>query len=219
MFALAGSAVCRYANDMLRGFSIIGLLIFCLFVSACSAARDGHVIRSESVTPSGDKIQTGIENTWTPNATAIAEKIYTGAWDFYDERAGGSVLVRLSRHDHVVGSFDGNSYFKIAFQLPVNVSIGKTVNLRAIPPGRKTRKAPYDYDIADMQDGEITAFKFGNPMMGWMKRAQVASAKVLALDAKQAVIHLKLKAALDPSWDFDIDETFTLAVTPVKPSR
>ena len=70
-----------------------------------------------------------------------------------------------------------------------------------------------------MKDGEITAFRFGNPMMGWMKRADVASVKVLSLDAKQAVIHLKLKATLDPYWDFDFDQTFTLAVTPAKPTR
>lgn len=204
---------------MIRLRSLVALLLFRLFVSACSTARDGHVIRSESVTPSGDKIQTAIENTWTPNAMAIAEKRYTGAWDYYDQRAGASILVSLSRHDHWVGSFDGNSYFKIAFQLPADVSIGKTVNLRAIPSGRKTRKAPYDYDIANMKDGEITAFRFGNPRMGSMKRADVASVKVLSLDAKQAVIHLKLKATLDPDWDFDFDQTFTLAVTPVKPTR
>jgi hypothetical protein len=201
---------------MHRLFLVAVSLIACLLVSACSTARDGHVILSVSVTPSGEKIQTSIENTWTPNARAIAEKIYTGAWEYYDQRAGGSILVRLSRHDHMVGSFDGNAYFRIAFQLPADISVGKTVKLHAIPPGRKTRKAPHDYNIAEMEDGEITASKFGNPMMGWMKRAEVASVKVLSLDAKQAVIHLKLKAALDPKFDFDFDQTFTLAVTPVK---
>jgi hypothetical protein len=202
---------------MARRFLIIVLLITALVVSACSSGREKHVIRSVSITPSGEKIATTIENTWTANATAVAERNYVGAWNYHDQRTGGSILVRLSRHDHSVGSFDGNSFYEIAFQLPLDISVGKTMHLRPIPKNRPTRKAQYNYDVAEMRDGEIAAMRFGNPRSGTMTSADVATVKLLSLDAKQAVIHLKLKATLDnPSFEFDFDEPFTLAVVPLK---
>ncbi len=191
----------------LRCLSLTG----CLFLAACASSQDGDT--TISTTESGMKVRTTIQRSWNTNAKAIANRVYNGAWEFRELEAGGSVVVRLYRNDFLIGTFGGGSYYEIVFQIPADVSSGQEVLLRPIPRGRSAKKIG-EYDrLAPMKDGEITAFKYGNPMMGWMKGSKIAKVKVISIDDKEAVIHLRLKADLDDSWDFDMNEQFTLKVT------
>jgi len=63
-----------------------------------------------------------------------------------------------------------------------------------------------------MRDGEITGFKYGNPRAGQMQQLKEATVKVVSVSGRKAVIHLRLKADLDPVFDFDVDEEFSLDV-------
>jgi hypothetical protein len=188
-----------------------------LFLAACSSSRDGET--TISTTASGMKVRTTIQKSWNTNAKAIANKVSNGAWEFRELEAGGSSVVRLYRNDFLLGTFDGASYYEIVFQIPADVSPGQEVSLRPIPKERPAKKIG-EYDrLAPMKDGEITAFKYGNPLMGWMKQSKIAKVKIVSIGNKEAVIHLRLKADLDDSWDFDMDQQFTLKVTSPKKKR
>ena len=76
-----------------------------------------------------------------------------------------------------------------------------------------------DDRLAPMKDGQITAFKYANPLMGWMKQSKIAKVRIVSIDDSEAVIHLRLKADLDEIGDFDIDEQFTLKVTSTNHGR
>jgi hypothetical protein len=157
-------------------------------------------------------VETTTENTWSPGHKAIADKVYTGAWEFRSAAQGDGTLVRLYRRSHIVGSYDGTSYYEIAFVLPAAAKAGDSFNLKVIPPQRPFRKVG-EYDrLAPMEVGEISAFRFGNPSMGWMKTAKRASVRVVSVNQSKAVLRLILKADLDPGFDFDIDREFTLKV-------
>jgi hypothetical protein len=189
----------------------------CLFLAACSSSQDGEI--TISTTESGMKVRTTIQKSWNTNAKAVANKVYNGAWEFRELEAGGSVVVRVYRNNFLIGTFDGASYYEIVFQIPADVSSGQEVLLRPIPRRRPTKKLG-EYDrLAPMKDGEITAFKYGNPMMGWMKQSKIAKVKIASVGDKEVVIHLRLKADLDESWDFDMDQQFTLKVISSKNKR
>jgi hypothetical protein len=196
-----------YIQTLSRGLSLVG----CVLLSACATVQDGETaIRT---TESGMKVRTTIKNSWNPGAKVIANKVYNGAWEYHELQASESIVVRLYRNDFLIGTFDGASYYEIVFQIPTDVSSGQEVLLRPIPRGRPAKKVG-EYDrLAPMKDGEITAFKYGNPMMGWMKQSKIAKVKIVSIGDKEAVIHLRLKADLDDSWDFDMDQQFTLKVT------
>lgn len=63
-----------------------------------------------------------------------------------------------------------------------------------------------------MHPGEIAAMRFGNPSMGWMKSAERATVRILSIGKYKVVIHLMLKAKLDPDFEIDIDKNFVLQV-------
>jgi hypothetical protein len=179
-------------------------------LSACATGQDDGASKT---TESGMKVRTTIENSWNLEAQAIADKVYNDAWEFHELKAGKAVVVRLYRNDFLIGTFDGASYREIVFQIPPDVKSGQKISLRTIPAGRPAKKVgKYDH-LAPMKDGEVTAFRFGNPSMGWMKKSEIAKVKIVSIDDTEAVIHLRLKADLEEHWDFDIDEQFTLKVT------
>lgn len=123
---------------------------------------------------------------------------------------GDSIVVHLFRSDAVIGPTDEAGSYKITFQIPADSKPGHTIELRPIPRLRWAGEVDATVRVADMKDGEIVASKYGNPLLGWMKRTKVASVDILAVDETKVVIHLRLQADLDKYWDFDIDDDFTL---------
>jgi len=189
-------------------------LIGCLLISACASNQDGATtIRT---TQSGMKVRTTINNSWNTDAKAIANKVYNGAWGFHEMKAGESIVIRLYRNDFLVETVDGAGYYEIVFQIPADTELGKEILLRPIPRSRAAKKQGEYNRLAPMKDGEITAFRYGNPLMGWMKQSKVSKVKIVSMEDTKTVIYLRLKADLDEDWDFDMDEQFTLKVTSQK---
>ncbi len=195
-------------------FLIHPLLVGCLLISACSLRKDPEI--TVITTELGEKVRNTIRHRWNMNANAIARKIDTGAWEFARLETGKSVVVRLYYLDVLIGAFDGAGYYEIVFQIPSDVRPGQTLPLKPMPKGRKARKEGGDDLVATMKDGEITAFKFGNPMMGWMQQCKIATVEIISIGDKEAVIRLRLKTDLDEAYDFDMDQLFTAKVTPPK---
>lgn len=186
-------------------------LFGCLLISACASSQDGETtIRT---TESGMKVRTTIQNSWNKDAKAIVNQVYNGAWEFHELESGGSIVVRIHRSDFLIGTFDGASRYEIAFQIPSDTRSGQEIALTPVPRGRPAKEEGEHLHLASMKDGEITAFKYGNPLMGWMKRSKIAKVKIVSMGNTEAVIRLRLKADLDPSWDFDMDEQLTLKNT------
>ncbi len=161
-----------------------------------------------------NQVKTTTKNTWSHDVQVIANKVYNGAWEHHEVKSGASIAVSLSEHNFLVGTFDGVSYYNIVFQLPSDVKEGQTIQLKAIPNKRAAMKINEYTQIASMKDGEVTAFRFGNPMMGWMKKADLASVKIVSIKKSKVVIQLRLKADLHEHLDFDMNEQFTLRVIP-----
>jgi hypothetical protein len=184
-------------------------LLGVLFIPACVSRGDGEKLVRK--TPFGN-VETVIQNSWHVDARAIASKSYNDGWGFHRLGVGDSIVVRIYRSDFLIGTFDGLSHQEIVFQLPAEVQPGQAIGLRPIPASRAARvEGEYDR-VAPMRDGEITAFKFGNPLMGWMKVSKVSHVKIVSMDDDTVVIHLRLKADLDDAWNFDLDEQFSLKV-------
>ncbi|PCJ53538.1 MAG: hypothetical protein COA79_22735 [Planctomycetota bacterium] len=162
-------------------------LILCLLVSGC--------------------VSTTTRNSWNSNTTAIANKIYNGAWEFYSHSQGKDTVIRLY-HKNSLMFTDGRSYYEIVFQLPSKVQTGKTYLLSPVPATRPAKKVGENDRLADMREGEITAFRYGNPVMGWMKVADEASVKIISIGKIWSVIRLKLKSKLEPKMRFDFDQSF-----------
>lgn len=190
-------------------------LVAGLLVSGCVSTPDGET--TVRPTESAMQVRTTIQNTWTKGAAATVDKNYNGAWGLHEVTAGGSIVARLYRHDFLIGTIDGAVAHEIAFQIPADVHPGQEIALTPVPGGRPARKEGESYRLAPMKDGEITAFQFCNPLMGWMKRSKIAKVTILSIREKEVVIRLRLKADLVEVGDFDMDEQFTLKVTPLKP--
>jgi len=158
------------------------------------------------------KVRTTIQNTWNTGARAIVNKIYNGAWEFHELKAGDSIAVRLYRNDFLVGTLDGASYYEIVFQIPADVRSGQEISLKPVSRLRPAKKEGEFNRLALMKDGEITAFRYGNPLMGWMKRRKISKVTIVSIGDTEAVIQLRLKADLDGNWEYDMDEQFTLKV-------
>lgn len=196
------------SNRTLTSFCIVSLILSFL-ASGCSSHENGKV--SIRLTTSG-KIRTVVDNSWNPGTKAIINKSYTGAWEFRELAKGDSIVIRLHRSDFLIGTFDGHSSHEIVFQLPSEIQLGKIYQLKPAAPNRPTRKVGQYHRLAEMQEGELTAFKFGNPTMGRMKQVEKASVQIISIADNEAVIKLELKANLDPDWDFDISKKFTVAL-------
>lgn len=187
------------------------LLAGCLLASACTAGRDKDTTITQY--PSGQKVRSTIKHRWNVDASATVRKIDTGAWQFARLETGDSIVVRLYHLDFLIGTLDGAAYDEIVFQLPADVRPGQKITLKPMPKGRKARKEGEDDLLAAMKDGEITAFKYANPLMGWMQRCQIATVEIISIREKEVVIHLRLKAVLDEAYDFDMNQQFTTQVT------
>ena len=197
----------NHTETLLRCLSLIG----CLLISACASSQDGDTaIRTAKP---GVKVRTTIQNSWNEGAKAVVNKVYNGAWEFHELESGESVVVRVYRSDFLTGTFDRASHYEIAFQIPSDTQPGQEISLRPVPSGRSAKQEGEYKRLASMKEGEITAFRYGNPLMGWMKQCKIAKVKIVSIGDTEVVIHLRLKADLEESWDFDMDEQFTLKVT------
>lgn len=192
--------------------SFVACLVGCLLNSVGAADQVKKVSISE--TASGMKVKTTIEQTWNPSAQAVVDKVYNRAWEFHEMTVGNSTVVHLYHGGFLMGTVDGAAYHKIVFQLPAEVQTGQTYQLKPVPFYRLAKKNGKYLRLAGMKDGELTAFQYGNPAMGWMKRAKEASVKILSMTETKVEIHFRLKADLDPHLDFDMDKRFTLDVVP-----
>lgn len=160
----------------------------------------------------GCGVETKIENTWSPGHKAIAEKIYTGDWEFRSLTKGDGIVVRLYREDFITGSFDGLSHEEIVFVLPSSARAGDSFDLKPVPPDRPTRGKGLFDRLAPMEIGEITAAAFANPSSATMRLPKRATVRVRSLNQRKAVIQLDLKTHLEPGFDMDIDRSYTLKV-------
>lgn len=174
---------------------IQGLALILALLSACGTTK------------------TAVENSWGTRSKAVSNKVYTGAWEFHSTTKGDGIVVRLYREDFLVGTYDGRSFYEIAFVLPATAAAGDSFALNPIPEGRSFRRDGKFHRLAEMHPGEIAAMRFGNPSMGWMKSAERATVHIVSIGNHKVVIHLMLKAKLDPDFDFDIDRRFVLQVT------
>ncbi len=159
-----------------------------------------------------DGVKTTVEHEWYPNSIGIAERVYTGAFDYDSIEAGHGTLIRLYRLDVLIDSLDGAGYFEIAFQLPEVIEAGKKYKFRSIPSDRKVERQEQECETTAMQTGEATAFRYGNPMMGWMTddANHIAELTVLHIGEVEMRVHVRLAVELEPRLKFDVDENFTL---------
>lgn len=187
-----------------------GLLQLSFLISGCTGIQHGEVKVGER----SMKVASRVENSWNTGAKVTVNRVYTDAWEFHELSEGTSTVVRLYRSDFLVETLDGGSRHEIVFQLPSTAQPGDVFKLKPVSAKRPWRKAGEFDKLGMMRDGELTAFQYGNPMMGWMERPRTASVKIVSVDKNHAVIHLRLKAKLEPDLDFDMDEEFTLEVKP-----
>lgn len=159
-----------------------------------------------------DGVRTTIRHGWFPNHIGIAEVIDTGVFEYNSSEPGDGTLLRLDEHHFVVESVDGASSVEIAFQLPRDIETGRPYQLRPIPSDRQVEQVDDDTRTASMEPGEFTAFRYANPMAGWMVSDQESKATVTILDLAELemVIHVRLSADLWPRFTFDIDQEYTL---------
>ena len=153
----------------------------------------------------GEQTDTKIEKEWRIGAVGIAGRYGGGWWSYRSAEAGEGILVRLYEYHHVRGSFDGTSYSEIAIQLPADAREGSRFKLQALPSGGSDQRAV-------MKVGQIAAMQFGNPRWGLLGAADDAELRVISIGDAEVVIHLKLKANLEPMFSFDIDEQIRLSV-------
>lgn len=179
-------------------------------IAATAVPADPEPIKVTRATESGWKIETTIDHRWHPNSVGVAERAYTGAWDCDSVERGDGTCLMLRRRNFLVGSFDGQSYFEIAFQLPADPVIGEPYVCHPIPVDREAAGETRFSETARMRSGEFTAFRFGNPMMGWMEEAGSATVTILETSSTGMRIHVRLIADLSPHFDLDMDEEFDL---------
>lgn len=190
----------------------VALLVNLLALTNCAP----NPLREETVTTyeSGGKIQSVREFSLTRNATGIVEKHYDGAWSPRSVGPGKGTVIRIYRSSFLVGSLDGLSHSEILIQLPDDPVQGRRYPLTAPSGPRATRTDKYENILGNLREGEVAAYKFGNPMSGELKNVDSAWVEVLSVGARTAVIHLRLKADLEPRFDFDIDEQFKIGIGP-----
>jgi len=194
---------------LFKARSGIPLLAFipALLASACAEHEDGHFpLHVEHL-----KVKT--RYSWTPDAHAMARLRWNGVWEFFELNPGTSTVVHLYRHEFRTTSSDGQFYYEITLQIPSDVEAGQTIDLRTVPADRPPTIVNEHNRLTSMSDGEITAFKYANPNMGWMRHAEIASVTILSIEDSQAVVRLRLKADHDRHPEFDMDEEFTLSIT------
>ena len=121
-------------------------------------------------------------------------------------------MVKLYRRNFLIGSFDGQSYRKIIFQLSSEIKAGDVINLKLIAENRTTVKEGEYSNLGDMQDGEIVGMAFGNPRGGNVDSIEIAKVKVISIQDTQVKLYLRLKASVEELRDFDIDEEFIVTV-------
>ena len=177
-------------------------------------------LRQETVKSyeSGEKIRNVKEYSLTHKAVGVVEKHYAGGWSPRSIVSGDGTVIRIYQSSFLIGSFDGSSHSEILIQLPDNLEIGKRYTLVAASGPRTTRTDDYKNILGDLKEGEVAAYQFGNPMSGDLKKVDLAWVKVLSIGNKTANIHLRLKAELEPTFDFDIDEQYAVGIAP-EPKR
>jgi hypothetical protein len=195
----------------------LSLALLLMFMSGCTSVPDRIVTVTKN--ESGERIRTTIEDSWTANSEAVVETNHTGAWDYRELKAGHSTTVRLYHHYFMMETFDGAAAYEIVFQLPAEVAAGQQFVLKTKPAVRPASGDNFVTRTASLKDGEITASRFGNPLMGWMKEAKTANVRIVSLTKSEAVIRLRLKADLEEGFDFDKDEEFRLKVRSYVPAH
>ena len=203
-----------------KSFNMLSILAVVIMGGCTGGATSGPIVTTRQ-SASGYEIETTVDYSWNTDSKAVADKIHNSAWGHASIAPGDDVVVRLFRKDFTIGTFDGQSYYEIVFQLPANYNKGQPIPLVSIPKDRDTIMAGEFSELANMEPGEITAFKFGNPMMGWMKSngGIDASVTIHEVDRRKARFRLRLKAKLDPRFDFDIDDEFTARVVMIDPDN
>ena len=151
-----------------KSFNMLSILAVVIMGGCTGGATSGPIVTTRQ-SASGYEIETTVDYSWNTDSKAVADKIHNSAWGHASIAPGDDVVVRLFRKDFTIGTFDGQSYYEIVFQLPANYNKGQPIPLVSIPKDRDTITAGEFSELANMEPGEITAFKFGNPMMGWMK--------------------------------------------------
>ena len=188
--------------------SKLSLILVVVLLGGC-ATRKNSEDAVTSVSKSGRKIETTIKNRFYTSAQVVINLTSFDAWEYETVTAGESIVVSIYKRVYSVGTFDGVSSREVVFQIPSTIQEGDIVELKSPPQSRKgTKKGDYQY-LARMEDAELTAFKYGNPWMGWMKKPDLAMVEVVSRSETQLVLRLRLKGALSPQYRFDLDEIVT----------
>lgn len=189
----------------------VALLIGLFALSNCAP----DPLREETVESyeSGQKVRRAREFSLTREATGVVEKQFDGAWIPRSIAPGKGTVIRIHRSSFLIGSFDGSSHSEILIQLPDNPAQGRRYPLTAPSGSRVTRSDKHGNILGDLKVGEVAAYKFGNPVSGELKKVDSAWVEFQSVGAKTAVIRLRLKAELEPRFDFDVDEQFTVGIT------
>jgi hypothetical protein len=201
----------QHMNITLKPMLYAGAIFSCLLQAACSIDENKTVVTTNPCT--GMKERSSTDHLWTTNAKVIVKKEEdTGAWKFHEMKLGDSTVIQLKQYDEVLGSFDGRSFQHIVIQLPKQLNQGQKFQLKTIPSSRASRKSVEEEYLANMRDGEITAFEFSNPLMGAMVTAEKASVEIISLTAKKALFRLILKTKDGADWEFEIDQQYTVKI-------
>jgi len=191
-------------------------LLFFLALAGCTP----NPLRQESIKSyeSGEKVRNVKEYSLTRKAVGVVEKQYAGGWGPLSIASGNGTLIRIYQSSFLIGSLDGSSHSEILIQLPDNLEIGRRYTLTAASGSRITRTDDYKNVLGNLKEGEVAAYQFGNPMSGDLNKVDLAWVKVLSIGNKTASIHLRLKAELEPTFTFDIDEQYAVGIAP-QPKR
>lgn len=141
---------------------------------------------------------------WFDDAVGVAEKIYDGSWDFQRFKAGEGTFIYIEIGSFDTRTFDGGGYYVIGIQLPHHVWPGESFELDSLAAQRLEQTDLVDGEMITttrIKPGELTAFQYSNPAMGWMP-VDVKSAATIAISKTRpdsVLVKLELNAPLTGS--------------------